>query len=437
MKVDILFEKLIKPSLPTPHHLRNYRLSSLDQFRSPMYMNTFLCYPSDGSHDQSSQRSKLLKKSLSETLTLLYPLAGRYKEETLEVDCNDEGALFVETQVDCKLSEFLDADDKVRQLYNDLTSLRFESAASPLVLVQLNEFLCGGHVMTVNCTHRIADGFSVYKFIMRWATICREGIDKVNDQPSLHLPSLLPVRERIPVIKTFPRNNRPGKCNVVTKIFVFNGETISKLIAMAKAGGKRQLLTNTVVVTAVIWKALIKIAQARHGKLRPCVATHVLNLRGKTELHEPKNVFGNFCNLAIARFVPREGQSEVELHDLVSLLNDAIRKTYKDMVKLSNGDDVFSSLVDTVKEISDEYDNSEGDVCSFSSLEGLTKYESFDYGSGKPIWIGGGQHVPVEMITLWGSRDGKGIEAWMTLAEDDMIHFQQHSDIIALNLTIK
>ncbi|KAK4856282.1 hypothetical protein QYF36_015960 [Acer negundo] len=432
MKADIISEELIKPSLPTPHVLRNYKVSSFDLLRGPSYISIFLCFPSNGTKNQSSQRVKLLKESLSKTLTQVYPLAGRYVKESLEVDCNDEGALFVETQVNCKLSEFIDADDKVTQLCDHLVPHILESATTPLFSVQFNKFTCGGDLIAINCTHRIADGFSLFKFVEWWATACREGIDKlVDDRLSLDLPSLLPASQTIPDIKLGARKN-----NVVTKIFVFNGEAISKLIAMAKAGGKRQLISDTVVVTAVIWRVLIKIAEARHGKLRPGVATHVLNMRGKTALPVPKNAFGNLCYSAIARFVPSNDQSEVELHDLVGLLNDSIGKAYKDLVKVSrSGDDLFASLVDVTKEVSDEY-NMEGDIYPFSSVVQFPAYELCDFGWGKPIWMGAGQvHVPLEIIYLWGSRDGKAIEAWVSLNEDDMLHFQQHPDIIASTFT--
>ena len=52
----------------------------------------------------------MLKKSLSEILTLYYPLAGKIKDD-LCIDCNDDGAYFVEAQVNVCLSEFLSQPD--------------------------------------------------------------------------------------------------------------------------------------------------------------------------------------------------------------------------------------------------------------------------------------------------------------------------------------
>ncbi|KAH1121473.1 hypothetical protein J1N35_004633 [Gossypium stocksii] len=45
----------------------------------------------------NSRRSQLLKESLSETFTLFYTLAGKIKGH-LSIDCNDEGAYYVEAR---------------------------------------------------------------------------------------------------------------------------------------------------------------------------------------------------------------------------------------------------------------------------------------------------------------------------------------------------
>ncbi|GLT69016.1 hypothetical protein SLA2020_412020 [Shorea laevis] len=95
MEVEIISEECIKPSSPTPANLRTHKLSLLDQTIPPIYTPMILYYPMNQriSHpivDIVSQRSHLLKQSLSETLTRFYPFAGKIKDN-LSVDCNDEG----------------------------------------------------------------------------------------------------------------------------------------------------------------------------------------------------------------------------------------------------------------------------------------------------------------------------------------------------------
>ncbi|KAM5565285.1 hypothetical protein ABKV19_019355 [Rosa sericea] len=117
MVVKIISKECIKPSSPTPQHLKTHKLSLLDQFIPSIYVPMILFYPihpnptASANSANTSQRSKLLKQSLSETLTSFYPLAGRIRDN-LSIDCNDEGASYTEAEVESlNLSEFLNHPD--------------------------------------------------------------------------------------------------------------------------------------------------------------------------------------------------------------------------------------------------------------------------------------------------------------------------------------
>ena len=112
LEVDIVSKEHIKPSFPTPSHLRNYKLSLLDQLIPAPYAPIVLFYPNNDGTNLSNipKRLELLKKSLSETLTLFYPLAGKIKDN-LCIECNDDGACFAEANVNGCLSEFLSHPD--------------------------------------------------------------------------------------------------------------------------------------------------------------------------------------------------------------------------------------------------------------------------------------------------------------------------------------
>lgn len=113
MEVEIVSKEHIKPSFPTPSHLRIYKLSLLDQLIPAPYAPIILFYPNNDHSTNLNNipnRLELLKKSLSETLTQFYPLAGKIKDD-LYIECNDEGAYFVEAQVNGCLSECLTQPD--------------------------------------------------------------------------------------------------------------------------------------------------------------------------------------------------------------------------------------------------------------------------------------------------------------------------------------
>ena len=114
MEVGIVSKEQVKPSSPTPSHLRTFKLSLLvlDQLIPAPYAPIILFFPINDCSNLSNfpNRLELIKKSLSETLTLYYPLAGKIKDD-LCIDCDDEGAYFVDAQVNVCLSEFLSQPD--------------------------------------------------------------------------------------------------------------------------------------------------------------------------------------------------------------------------------------------------------------------------------------------------------------------------------------
>lgn len=101
MKIEILSTQSIKPSSPTPQELRDFKLSFIDE-RIPSYYTPLILYYSSNESSSSIDRSEMcrrLRSSLSEALAQFYPLAGRMKGQIL-VDCNDEGATYVEARGD-------------------------------------------------------------------------------------------------------------------------------------------------------------------------------------------------------------------------------------------------------------------------------------------------------------------------------------------------
>jgi shikimate O-hydroxycinnamoyltransferase len=110
MNVEIVSREIVKPSSPTPHHLRNFKLSILDQIAPPFYTSIIFFYDSkqDDLNGDEFERSSSLKKSLAETLTRFYPLAGTLVYEDFSIDCNDEGVDYIQARAPCKLSKVVE-----------------------------------------------------------------------------------------------------------------------------------------------------------------------------------------------------------------------------------------------------------------------------------------------------------------------------------------
>ena len=70
----------------------------------------------------------------------------------------------------------------------------------------------------------------------------------------------------------------------------------------------------------------------------------------------------------------------------------------------------------------------------FSSWCRFPLYEA-DFGWGKPIWVSN-RPKPVEIVNLMDTKDGDGIEAWVSLDERDMLLFQNHPEVKAFTSQI-
>ncbi|CBI27538.3 unnamed protein product, partial [Vitis vinifera] len=144
MKPEIISRQTIKPSSPTPDSKKIYKLSLLDLLiANRIYVPIIFFYQNkegDNSVDVAHISSGL-KKSLSETLTHYYPLAGRIKDG-VTVECNDEGAYFSEARIDCHLEGFL-KHPEARDYLDLLMPVEIQSNSSDmgsLLLIQITFF---------------------------------------------------------------------------------------------------------------------------------------------------------------------------------------------------------------------------------------------------------------------------------------------------------
>jgi shikimate O-hydroxycinnamoyltransferase len=145
-------------SSPTPSNLKTYKLSLLDQFPSSTYVPLILFYPGNKSTghpltDIVSQRSQLLKISLSETLTRFYSFAGKIKDN-LSVDCNDEGIFYSEALVNCHLVDCLNQPN-LPSLFSFLSGQDANwsgpIAGDHVAMIQVNNFACGAIAIGAHC----------------------------------------------------------------------------------------------------------------------------------------------------------------------------------------------------------------------------------------------------------------------------------------------
>ena len=132
---------------------------------------------------------------------------------------------------------------------------------------------------------------------------------------------------------------------------MFDNAEISKLKARAHDPSFPRQPSRVEVVTALIWRARMRVSRAKHGRLRTSVAAHSMNLRPRIVPPLPPWSFGNLQSRVMARFTAAEsgGTTEVpvpvpELKVLVGLLMDSITKSKETIV---GREDVFPTLLRT------------------------------------------------------------------------------------------
>ncbi|KAL3537848.1 hypothetical protein ACH5RR_001214 [Cinchona calisaya] len=179
---------MIKPSSPPPDHLRNLKLSSLNQIAPPIYIPLIFLYKADqlDTCKDHAQISQLLKRSLSNVLVQFYPLAGKIYSDQFSIDCSDAGASYVEARVHSDLSDVIENPimEELKQCLplepNGRGSAAVAEAKTILLVVQKNLFDCGGIAIAVQMSHKIADGTSLVTFMNAWAASNRGAADTVS-----------------------------------------------------------------------------------------------------------------------------------------------------------------------------------------------------------------------------------------------------------------
>jgi len=422
IKVEIIKRETIKPSTPTPHHLRCFDLCLIDQLQPESYTSLVLFYSNSADSPLPYEEgiSQRLKASLAETLTRFYPLAGKIKDH-VSIECNDDGADYFEARVYCRLSDILERPEQKmvrRFLPKEILS---RQGTGKLVVVQASIFECGGMALGVCISHRLADASTTSMFIHGWAcTALGSGPEAVP--PEFGAASRLPPRREFS--PTPPATHLVVEKSA-TRRFVFDASKITALKAKA-ASASVQKPTRVEAVSALIWRCVTTVSGSKYGSLRPSKLIQMINIRKRLVPPSPENCFGNL----VWSFEAQTGDcSDIELHSLAGELRKGIEGFTENYATKFQGDEAFSVVSKAYKEIDKLYTTEVMKFFCFSSWCRFPFYEA-DFGWGKPTWVSIGNMESKNVIVLMDTRDGSGIEAWVCLSEEDMALFERDSELL-------
>ncbi|XP_071918879.1 epi-neemfruitin B 7-O-acetyltransferse L7AT-like [Coffea arabica] len=386
-------------------------------------------FKNDGKSDISKRR-ELLKQSLSETLVHFYPLAGKVKDN-LHVDCNDDGMYYVEARVNAQLSDFLGHPQQ--KLIHGL--LPFHPSSTELftktyvAMVQVNIFECGGIAIGIYSSHKVMDGQSTVTFMNAWAATARGSSESFISSSIFHPNPKLPKDTSILIP---PPQSEQSKS--ATRRFVFDASALNALKNNATCAESN--VTNPSRVTAAMgltWQCAIATSQARFGFRKPSILTFVVNLRSRNSPPLPPYSMGNIFWVTYAKCLVN---SDLKLPSMVRRVRNGIDKLDNSFLEDIKGKD--GSLVNVMKHLKELEEvhtgNLDTEYLSLSSICNGGIYNA-DFGWGKPIWTCIGSAgidalgLP-NLVVFMDTRSGDGIEAWVTLKENDMAIFEKIPELL-------
>ncbi|KAK1359212.1 Pelargonidin 3-o-(6-caffeoylglucoside) 5-o-(6-o-malonylglucoside) 4'''-malonyltransferase [Heracleum sosnowskyi] len=428
MKVQILTRELVKPLIPTPPNLRNYKISFTDELAPIINVPSILYYQANQNFKATSM-SDILKTSVEKALPEFYPFAGRYEKNSRFIDCSDQGVEFVTAQADSQLSEILGLGKKLNvKLIDQLLPCDVQAAdeiTDPLLYIQVTMFDCGGLALTMCFAHRIGDASTISAFMAGMVAVSR-GLSIEAFQPSFDVASFYPQ-------KGLPQWRLNWTDKNVTKRFVFDSEAIQTLRNKARPRddiGKSKP-SRVQLVNAVILQALVSIDSAKYGHSRTTYFMQTMNLREKANPPVPMESFGNLFGLATVNLEAGEAKDK-GYGDYVAMLSDSVKEAVEDYkYMLLHQEDDHRKVIDPFLEANEKVTDPEVNLFMHTSWSRFPYYDA-DFGWGTPIWASAASLPLKNVCILLDTKDRKGIEAWVYLEETDVPLFEQHPDILAL-----
>ncbi|XP_028804859.1 BAHD acyltransferase At5g47980-like [Neltuma alba] len=404
----------------------------MDQIALSSHTRLLFLYHNIGNEVTIHDKFERLKTSLSQTLTHFYPFAGRFKDNKV-IECNDEGVEFRETRVHGFLSDILKQPD-TDLLHQFVPAYDAHLLSEFLMKVQANIFHCGGLAICVSLSHKIADASTMGSFIKAWSCTA-VGCMTESMLPKYILGSLFPSIDSPIVLPTFELRRH---LNFITRRYIFDSPKITKL--KSKAASKTvENPTRVEAVFALIWKCATTASRTNLGTTkRPSMAYQMVNIRQRTNPPLPNTCIGNFVGQFIAKPEESSSDSEMNLQGLVIHLRKGLEQFSKEHVQKLQGGNAFVTVFEGLKNIMELLSKEDVDFYGFTSWCRVEFYEA-DFGWGKPKWVSVPSPRVKNSIILMDTSDGKGIEALVTLSEQDMTLMENNHELLefaSLNPTI-
>ncbi|XP_010243469.1 PREDICTED: protein ECERIFERUM 26-like [Nelumbo nucifera] len=219
-----------------------------------------------------------IKETMFQWLELYYHASGRFRRSESGrpfIKCNDCGVRFIEAKCSQTLDEWLEIKDfstHCRFVSNQVIGP--ELPFSPLVLLQITWFKCGGMAVGVSWAHVLGDAFSASNFINMWGQVLAGNkpelppyvsrLEKSEKPPSL-------AQEPLSVKRVDPVGDNwvvPGNCKMEMLSFRLAATQLDGL--QSRVSGQKQKNDQAPLfecICAVIWQSLAKIREGPEPRI--------------------------------------------------------------------------------------------------------------------------------------------------------------------------
>ncbi|GMN61634.1 hypothetical protein TIFTF001_030714 [Ficus carica] len=359
LPINVKKTTIVKPAEKTPRQV--IPLTNVDLVTKPEHNPCYYIFKNTGAH-QNFFDAEVLKDALRKVLVPFYPMAGRFRSDNNgrpEIDCNEEGVLFIEaetTNVLDDLGDFAPLEKRTKKLVPTV-DLSGGISSFPFLVVQVTNFKCGGVSLGFGIHHFVVDGYSAFQFMDTWADFARGrglAIPPYFDRTLLrsgNLPQSVPNRPeyqlQAPDKNATPQNTKFHESgdkteSVKVSILRVTKEQLHMLKEKAKElyeDGNAFNYSTFEVLSAHIWKCAC-IARATPDKEETKLSYPVSGRFSRLQPPLPDGYFGN----AIFR-----GLSTAVVGHLKSKpLSYAANKSHETLVRMDN--DYIRSTIDYVEQ---------------------------------------------------------------------------------------
>ncbi|RDX80835.1 Spermidine hydroxycinnamoyl transferase, partial [Mucuna pruriens] len=298
--VSILSTYTVIPSEATPNC--SLLLSESEQINAPTH--AFSIYVYKPCLNKIPNMLDTMRHSLAKILVHYYPLAGRLRMiegRRWEVECNAKGVQLLEGESRRAVDDYGDFEpnDTIEDLIPKVDYTK-PIEKSPLLLVQLTRFSCGGFCVGIAISNVIVDGIAGTHFINSWATLARGGTLEEHDMPLLNKMVLssdtkphFDHREfkPLPLVLGHSDTTEESKKETALAMLKLTRDMVEKLKKKANEGNEGPSYSRFECISAHIWRSVVK---ARDGDYNQPTLVHIVaGARNRLDPPIPLNYFGN------------------------------------------------------------------------------------------------------------------------------------------------